>query len=125
MDGSLPSFDERMAYIRSTRELEGQLIELVGHLNAATYRFLTLLAEFDRRKGWNCRATRDCAHWLNWKCGIDLGAARERVRTAKTLEKLPMVSAAMRRGEVSCSKVRAVTRVATPEKASLRTARRR
>jgi hypothetical protein len=115
MDGSLPSFDERGAFIRSTHELEDQIIELAGHLNAANYRFLSLLAEFDRRKGWNCRATRDCAHWLNWKCGIDLGAAREKVRTARALEKLPLVSAAMERGEISYSNVRAITRVATPE----------
>ena len=115
MDGSLPSFEERGAYIRSTRELEDQIVELCGHLNAANYRLLRLIAEYDRRKGWNCRATRDCAHWLNWKCGIDLGAAREKVRTAKALEKLPLVSAAMERGEVSYSKVRAITRVATPE----------
>jgi hypothetical protein len=115
MDGSLPSFEERMTYIRSTHELEDQIIELAGHLNAANYRFLSLLAEFDRRKGWNCRATRDCAHWLNWKCGIDLGAAREKVRTARALEKLPLVSAAMERGEISYSNVRAITRVATPE----------
>ena len=81
----------------------------------ANYRFLALLAEFDRRKGWNCRATRDCAHWLNWKCGIALGAAREKVRTARALEKLPLVSAAMERGEISYSNVRAITRVATPE----------
>ena len=115
MDGSLPTFEERVAYIRSTHELEDQIIELAGHLNAGNYRFLALLAEFDRRKGWNCRATRDCAHWLNWKCGIDLGAAREKVRTARALEKLPHVSAAMERGEISYSNVRAITRVATPE----------
>jgi hypothetical protein len=114
MDGSLPTFQERMAYIRSTHELEDQLLELAGHLNAGNYRFLALLAEFDRRKGWNCRATRDCAHWLNWKCGIDLGAAREKVRTARALQKLPQISAAMERGEISYSNVRAITRVATP-----------
>ena len=115
MDGSLPTFDERIAYIRSTHELEDQIVELAGHLNAANYRFLALLAEFDRRKGWNCGATQDCAHWLNWKCGINLGAAREKVRTARALEKLPQISAAMERGEISYSNVRAITRVATPE----------
>lgn len=54
MDGSLPSFEDRGAYIRSTHELEDQIIELAGHLNAANYRFLSLLAEFDRRKGRQC-----------------------------------------------------------------------
>jgi hypothetical protein len=96
----------------STLELIAQITELAGHLNAGTYRWLTLIAEFDRRAGWNCGLTKSCAHWLNWKCGIDLGAAREKVRVARALESLPLISAAMARGELSYSKVRALTRVA-------------
>ena len=98
---------------QSLRDLEAQITQLTGHLNAATYYWLTLVAEFDRREGWGDGATRSCAHWLNWKCGIDLGAARERVRVAHALEKLPKISAAMREGRVSYSKARAITRVAT------------
>ncbi len=30
------------------RELEAQITELAGHLNAANYRWLSLIAEFDR-----------------------------------------------------------------------------
>ena len=56
-----------------------------------------------------------CAHWLNWKCGVALGAAREKVRVARALENLPKISAAMARGELSYSKVRAITRVAGAE----------
>ncbi len=97
------------------RTLEDQITELAGHLNAGEYRFLTLIAEFDRRCGWSNSATQSCAHWLNWKCGIDLGAARERVRVAHALENLPRISAAMARGEVSYSKVRALTRIACEE----------
>jgi uncharacterized protein DUF222/HNH endonuclease len=73
---------------------------------------LNLLAEFDRRRGWADSAPQSCAHWLNWKCGIDMGAAREKVRTALALKSLPRISAAMERGELSYSKVRAITRVA-------------
>ncbi|HEV7138950.1 MAG TPA: DUF222 domain-containing protein [Steroidobacteraceae bacterium] len=103
-----------MAPQQSVRELEAQITELTGHLNAATYYWLTLIAVFDRREGWGRDgATRSCAHWLNWKCGIDLGAARERVRVAHALEKLPQISAAMRDGRLSYSKVRAITRVAS------------
>ena len=94
------------------RELEAQITELAGHLNAANYRWLALIAEFDRRQGWSDGATQSCAHWLNWKCGIDLGAAREKVRVAHSLEKLPRISAAIARGELSYSKARALTRVA-------------
>lgn len=96
----------------STPELESRITELAGHLNAAQHRWLTLIAEFDRRKGWSDGATYSCAHWLNWKCGIDLGAAREKLRVAHALERLHKVSAAMERGELSYSKVRAITRVA-------------
>jgi hypothetical protein len=96
-------------------ELEARLTELAGHLNAATHRFLVLLAEFDRREGWADGAMRSCAHWLGWKCGLDLGAAREKLRVARALEPLPSISAAMGRGELSYSKVRALTRVATPQ----------
>jgi hypothetical protein len=96
-------------------ELEARLTELAGHLNAATHRFLVLLAEFDRREGWADGSVRSCAHWLGWKCGLDLGAAREKVRVARALEALPAISAAMGRGELSYSKVRALTRVATPQ----------
>jgi hypothetical protein len=94
------------------RELEAQISELAGHLNAANHRWLGLIAEFDRRQGWSDGATQSCAHWLNWKCGIDMGAAREKVRVAHSLEKLPRISAAMARGELSYSKARALTRVA-------------
>lgn len=105
--------DARAADRRSLRELGHQIVELAGHLNAAHYRFLMLIAEWDRRKGWGGDgATQSCAHWLNWKCGIDMGAAREKVRTANALVYLPKIAAVMERGELSYAKVRALTRVA-------------
>lgn len=109
----LEPYARRVVPGRPLRDLEAQITELTGHLNAATYYWLTLIAEFDRREGWSDGATRSCAHWLNWKCGIDLGAARERVRVAHALERLPRISQAMREGRLSYSKVRAITRVAT------------
>jgi len=96
------------------RELEAQITELAGHLNAGNYRWLVLIAEFDRRHGWSDGFTHSCAHWLAWKCGLDLGAAREKVRVARALEGLPRISAAMACGQLSYSKVRALSRVATP-----------
>ncbi|HEU4593287.1 MAG TPA: DUF222 domain-containing protein [Steroidobacteraceae bacterium] len=97
--------------MRSIDELATEICTLAGHINAANHRFLVLIAEFDRRTGWSDGATQSCAHWLNWKCGIALGAARERVRVAHALAKLPKVSAAMASGALSYSKVREITRV--------------
>ena len=64
----------------STRERAAAITERAGHLNAANRGWLALIAEFDRRKGWSDSATKSCAHWFNWQCGLDLGAAREKVR---------------------------------------------
>lgn len=100
---------------RALIELEAEISELAGHLNAANYRLLSLIAEFDRRNGWSDGACPSCAHWLNYRCGIALGAAREKVRVAHALENLPRIAAAMGRGEISYSKVRAMTRVASPQ----------
>jgi hypothetical protein len=97
--------------MRSLDELITEICTLAGHINAANHRFLTLIAEFDRRKGWSDSATQSCAHWLNWKCGIAIGAAREKVRVARALGNLPKISAAMASGKVSYSKAREITRV--------------
>lgn len=101
--------------MRSTEELAAEICTLTGHLNAAQHRWLMLVAEYDRRNGWSDGATQSCAHWLNWKCGIAMGAAREKVRVARALENLPRISAAMASGKLSYSKVRELTRVAIPE----------
>ena len=94
--------------------LEAQITELWGHLNAATYRFLALVAEFDRNEGYARHLLPSTAHWLNWQCGIGMIAAREKVRVARALENLPEIRADFASGELSYSKVRAMTRVATP-----------
>ena len=96
----------------STAELVAEITTLAGHLNAANARFLVLVAELDRRRGWAEWGVKSCAHWLNWKCGIGLGAAREKVRVARALEKLPRVAAAMAEGRLSYFKVREMTRIA-------------
>lgn len=100
------------------RELDAlgdRIAELSAHIQAATFRLLTLIREFDQREGWHAHGARSCAHWLAWRTGLDLGAAREKVRVARALADLPTIGAAMSRGEISYSKVRALTRVATPE----------
>ncbi len=101
--------------MRSIDELAAEICTLAGHINAANHRWLMLIAEYDRRNGWSDGATQSCAHWLNWKCGIGIGAAREKVQVARTLENLPKVSAAMACGKLSYSKVREITRVASAE----------
>ncbi len=98
----------------SLGRLEAEITELWGHMNAATARFLALVAEFDRNKAYERHGLVGTAQWLNWQCGIGPVAAREKVRVARALEALPQIAASFASGEISYSKVRAMTRVATP-----------
>lgn len=99
----------------SLDNLEARITEVCDHINAAAFRFLELVAEFDRTQGWARHGLANCAQWLNWQCGIGACAAREKVRVAPALESLPKISDAFREGQVSYSKVRAMTRAATAE----------
>jgi len=91
---------------------------LFGEITAATREFLAALAESDRHRDWEDEGFGSCAEWLGWRIGITRGPANEKVRVARALEKLPVISGAMARAELSFSKVRAITRVATPENES-------
>jgi hypothetical protein len=96
------------------QRLGDEIAELAAHLDAATARLLDLIREFDARGGWG-NGFRSCAEWLTWRIGLAPGAAREHVRVARALGTLPQLAGALARGELSYSKVRALTRVATPE----------
>jgi hypothetical protein len=93
--------------------LEQKIATLACHLHAATYRLVAMLREFEDLRGWS--GWPSPAHWLQWRCGYSLSAAREKFRVARALPELPAIRAAFKRGELSFAQVRAMTRVATPE----------
>jgi hypothetical protein len=95
-------------------ELGERIAEHAAHLDAATHRLLADLRDFDRRGGWYAQGALSCAHWLAWRVGWDLVTARERVRVAGKLADFPLIDDALRRGELSYSKVRALLRIASP-----------
>jgi hypothetical protein len=94
--------------------LGDEIAKLAAHLNAAMARLLELIREFDAGEGWS-NGFRSCADWLSWRVGLSRGAAREHVRVARALGTLPRLAHALACGELSYSKVRELTRVATPE----------
>lgn len=103
-------------YEKPTPEtLEAEIAQLSADLNAATYRMLVLIREYDASGAWAGAGMSSCAAWLSWKVGLGLHAARERVRVAHALADLPSVAEAFRWGELSYSKARAISRVATAE----------
>ena len=102
--------------MRPLELLEREITELASQIHAATCRWLELVAEYDAREGWAHWGCKSCAHWVSWQCGIVPGAAREHVRVARRLQELPLIRAAFGAGELSFSKVRALTRVENVER---------
>ena len=82
-------------------------------MNAATYELLVLIREFDERAGWMKWGLKNWAEWLAWRCDFSMTTALEKVRVAHALKTLPAISGAFASGELSYSKVRALTRVAS------------
>ena len=111
-----PSGPERSEDDDELRKLGERIAELAARINSAEARMMTLIAEFDRRGGWKDGGYSSCAEWLAWRIGTKIGTARERVRTARALERLPRTADALKHGTISYAKVRALTRVATPER---------
>jgi hypothetical protein len=103
----------------ATDTLAQEIATLSAHLDAATHRLLECIRDFDQSAGWFEQGALSCAHWLSWRVGWDPGTARERVRVARALGRLPTIDQALRTGSLSYAKVRALTRVATPQTEAL------
>ena len=99
--------------------LGDQIAEMSAHIDAAMHRLLTAIREFDVASGWHVQGALSCAHWLAWRVGWDLRTARERVRVARKLAELPLIDEELRRGAMSYSQARAITRVATADNEEL------
>ena len=110
-EGQLPDTEGQLP---DTEALGDEIARLAAHLHAATYQLLVLIRAFDEQEGWG-GGFLSCAHWLSWRTGIGPGPAREKVRVARALASLPHISSAMAQGQLSFSKVRALTRVASAE----------
>lgn len=95
-------------------QLDEAIVGLSARINANTYELLVLIREFDERAGWLKWGLESCAQWLHWRCDVSRQAAREKVRVAHALKDLPVIAVAFSEGRLSYSKVRALTRVATP-----------
>jgi len=96
----------------SIDELDRNIVHLSYRINAATYDLLVFIRQFDERAGWLQWGLGNCAEWLHWRCDLGMSAAREKVRVAHALKTLPAITTAFSTGDLSYTKVRALTRVA-------------
>jgi hypothetical protein len=91
-----------------------EIATFAARVDVAEHALISRLRVFDAHEGWGSSFA-SCAHWLSWRTGVGIKAAREKVRVARALGELEKVDALFGRGELSYSKVRAITRVATPK----------
>ncbi len=101
--------------MNNVEELGEEIASLSAHLDAAAHRLLECIRHFDEAGGWHDQGAISCAHWLAWRLGWDTATAREKVRVARALGTLPAIDEALRTARLSYAKVRALTRVATPD----------
>jgi hypothetical protein len=92
-----------------------EIATFAARIDVAEHALITRLRLFDAHEAWGRAGFKSCAEWLSWRVGISIKAAREKVRVARALGTLAKVDALFGRGDLSYSKVRAITRVATLE----------
>jgi hypothetical protein len=104
-----------MSPLSPIEQLGEEIASLSAHLDAAAHRLLQCIRQFDQAGGWHQQGALSCAQWLAWRVGWDTATAREKVRVARALGKLPLIDEAFGCACLSYAKVRALTRVATPQ----------
>jgi hypothetical protein len=82
---------------------------------AGQQRLVHVCAALDSSGEWAFDGAATCAHWIADALDVEVCTAREWLRIGRALDELPVVDDAFTNGRLSYSKVRALTRVATPE----------
>ncbi|MFC7625217.1 DUF222 domain-containing protein [Microlunatus sp. GCM10028923] len=96
----------------AAEELAGRICAHAARQARDSCELLILIGEFDAGQGWGwSQGFKSVAHWLAWTCSMTQATAREHIRVARALRRMPTVTAAFGAGELSYSKVREVTRV--------------
>ncbi len=109
----MPATQSHVDHHTDIDDLDSAIVSLAARINASSYELLVLIRRFDERAGWLKWGFINCSDWLHWRCDLSLSAAREKVRVAHAMKTLPAITSAFSSGELSYSKVRALTRVAT------------
>jgi hypothetical protein len=96
-------------------KLEERICGLSAQIHAATAQLVGLTAALDSDGSWYGIGVRTCAHWMSIRTGMDVMTGSELIRVGHALKTLPKLAAAFADGRLSYDKIRAVTRVATPD----------
>ena len=111
-DGPTPQTIAHQKQREHADALAGRISAAAADAARCQATLLELIGEFDAMEAiryWN--DFKSLAHWLSWSCSMTPGVAREHVRVAKALRRMSTIAELFRRGRLSYSKVREVTRV--------------
>ncbi|MFV8751086.1 DUF222 domain-containing protein [Nannocystaceae bacterium ST9] len=100
--------------LESIEHLARQIAELARSVDTIKHAWLGRIREFDACNGWADTGCVSMVAWLAWWTGTSNKTASEHVRIARALGELPLIDRAFAAGELTYSKVRALTRAATP-----------
>jgi len=99
----------------SDEDLTERLQRGASDIAAATFRWLELVHEIVVRGVWADWGFASPAGWLSWSVGMSRSTARDHVRVALRLPRFERTAERFANGELSFSKVRAITRADRPE----------
>lgn len=100
---------------RSTGPLSSQLLGTIDVWSTSQHSLIITAARFADSAEWILAGSPTPAHWLAAVADVEACTAREWIRIGRQLRRLPATATAFQTGAISYSKVRALTRIATPD----------
>ncbi len=114
-DAANDASGDASAQVRQGCDVAARLRVVVATWSHCQHRIIALAAELADGVEWVFDGAPTAAHWLADVADIEASTAREWIRIGTKLHQLPKTAAAFQAGQVSYSKVRMLTRVATSE----------
>ena len=90
------------------------LVEHRLDIDNAEAEWLENLSQFDREQLWALDGQFSCASWLMWRTQMARSTAFEKLRVAHEMFRRPIIAEAFRKGTLSYSAVRVITRMERP-----------
>ncbi len=98
-----------------TRSHRTAVSEIGARLAGAQHALIDAVVALDESGEWAADGSVTCAHWVADHLDIEVCTAREWLRIGKLLQSLPQIAGRFANKQLSYSKVRSLTRVATSE----------
>jgi len=91
-------------------ELEAEIAEVCGVMNATTARLVALIARVLETEVWQVSGIHCASQWVAWQCGVSPSRARSLVAMARRRDELASTSAAFDAGELCEDQVAVICR---------------